>query len=195
MKRTDALDELVDGIRNRDEAAFGAVYRLTASGLVSFAYGMLRDRLSAEDAVQQAFLELTKAAPTLRGNGRSLRSWLYRSVRFTCLDELRRRSRRPETPHDELPDQPVTDEHALVDPDLQAALMALNERQRELVVLRWVVDMTPDEIADVIGSNRAAVYAALGRAQRRLQKLLSSVESPPGTASVSVEAEPQGQAS
>lgn len=191
---TGALDELVDGIRNRDEAAFGTVYRLTASGLVSFAYGMLHDRLAAEDAVQQAFLELTRAAPTLRGDGRSLRSWLYRSVRFSCLDELRRRSRRPETPYDRVPDSAVTDDVDDIDPDLRAALMTLTDNQRELVVLRWVVGMTPEEIAGVVGSNRAAVYAALSRAQRSLQRSLTSVESLGTAASVSVETEPQRHA-
>ena len=190
-----ALDELVDGIRNRDEVAFGDVYRLTASGLASFAYGMLRDRLAAEDSVQQAFLELTRSASTFRGDGRALRSWLYRSVRFTCLDELRRRSRHPETPHESLPEQAVTDDVELVDPQLQAALMALTERQRELVVLRWVVDLAPEDIADVLGTNRAAVYAALARAQRRLRKLLGAVESAPPPASVPVETETRGQTS
>lgn len=190
-----ALDELVDGIRNRDDRAFGAVYRLTASGLASFAYGMLRDRLAAEDAVQQAFLELTKAAADLRGDGRSLRAWLYRSVRFTCLDELRRRSRRPETPTDQLPEQPAIDEIELIDPALQSALLALTERQRELVVLRWVVDLTPEDIADVLGTNRPAVYAALARAQRRLRKLLETVDSTPGATSLPEEGTKRGTTS
>lgn len=63
MSRADeALDDLIDGIRHRSEEAFSAVYRLTADGLASYAFGMLHDRPAAEDAVQQAFLELTRAA-------------------------------------------------------------------------------------------------------------------------------------
>jgi RNA polymerase sigma-70 factor (ECF subfamily) len=187
-RATDALDELVDGVRNRDEAAFGSVYRLTASGLLSFANGMLRDRQAAEDAVQQAFLELTRAAPSLRGDGRSLRAWLYRSVRFTCLDEVRRRSRHPESPRAELPDAGVLDRSDRLDPDLQDALMALKERQRALIVLRHVIDLTPDEIATVLGTNRTAVYAALARAERKLQKLMTTVESAAPPASHTAEA-------
>lgn len=117
----DALDELVDGIRLRSEDSFSAVYALTANGLASYAHGMLRDRLAGEDAVQQAFLELTRAAPTIRGNGRSLRALLYRSVRYTCLDEIRRRTRHPEVATDVVPETGWVNHIDLPDPTLQAA--------------------------------------------------------------------------
>ena len=184
------LDELVEGIRRRSETAFAELYRLTASGLLSFAFGMLRDRAAAEDAVQQAFLELTRAGPGLRGDGRSLRAWLYRSVRFTCLDELRRRRRRPETPTPHLPEvATAAATEADLDPDLRAALMALTERQRAIVLLRHVAGMSGKEVADVVGGHRAAVYAASARAERRLASLLG-VESSPATASSSTTTRP-----
>ncbi len=184
MRRATAeLDELVDGVRERRDDAFSAVYRLTASGLVSYAYGMLRDRSAAEDAVQQAFLELAASAPTLRGDGRSLRAWLYKSVRYSCLDEIRRRDRRPETPSATVPDRAVVDTFPLPDPALQAALLELTERQRSLVVLRHVVGLSGEEAARVVGMPRTAAYAATGRAERRLRKLLGGIESSGAAAS------------
>jgi RNA polymerase sigma-70 factor (ECF subfamily) len=167
----DELDPRVDGIRRRSDAAFRAVYEATADGLASFAYGMLGNRAAAEDAVQQAFLELVNAGASIRGDGRALRVWLYRAVRFSCLDELRRRSRRPETPVERLPES-MPNPEAEVGPDLQAALGKLSDRQRSLVMLRHVVGMSGGEIALVTKSNRSAVYAALGRAERRLRSLL-----------------------
>jgi len=186
-RAVNALDELVDGVRRRSEEDFAALYDLTADGLASYAYGMLRDRLAAEDAVQQAFLELTRAAPTLRGDGRSLRAWLYRSVRFTCLDEIRRRGRRPEVVTDVVPDAGYHDELDLPDPALQAALLTLSERQRSLLVLRHVVGLPAAEVARVLGTNRSAVYAATARAERRLRQLLGGVESETRPASVSMD--------
>jgi len=177
-----ALDEWVDGIRARSEAAFHAVYTSMANDLVSFAIGMLGDRRAAEDAVQQAFLELVKAAPGIRGDGRSLRSWLYRSVRFGCLDELRRRKRRPEIPTDELPEPAHSPPAAEgLDPGLESALSELSDRQRSLVVMRHVVGLSGQEIAKVTRSNRTAVYAALGRAERRLRTLLDADRATPRT--------------
>ena len=186
-RAADALDELVEGVRTRSEEAFSAVYDITANRLASYAYGMLRDRPAAEDAVQQAFLELTRAAPTLRGDGRSLRAWLFRSVRYTCLDEIRRRGRRPEVVTDAVPDRGYEHELDLPDPALQEALLLLSERHRSLLVLRHVVGLPADEVARTMGTNRTAVYAATARAERRFRQLLEGVESDARPASLSVE--------
>ncbi len=178
LSRPKSLDDsLVDGVRERSNAAFSAVYRLVASELLSFANGMLRDRGAAEDVVQQAFLELARAAPTIKGDGRALRAWLFRSVRFGCLDEIRRRERRPEYPSDEVPDTPVALDHHEGDPALLEALQRLSERHRSIIVLRHVVGHTVDEIAAILESNRTAIYAASARAEQRLRKELLRVES------------------
>lgn len=175
MSEYPTLDGLVEGIRQRSDSAFQELYDLTASGLYSYALAMLRERRSAEDAVQQAFLELTRAAATFTGDGRSLRAWLYKSVRFTCLDELRRRSRRPEYPSDHLPDAEDPTSAIVVpalEPALEAALAELTEKERSLIVLKHVVGLSGAEIADAIGVRRGAAYAATRRAERRLQTLM-----------------------
>ena len=169
------LDEIMHGIRSRSEIAFATAYRCTADPLASFANGMVHDPRFAEDAVQQAFLELVQAAPTIKGDGRSLRAWLFRSVRFTCLDELRRRSRRPEHLAAMVPEvgvEPELPSEFDIDPDLSAAMQQLTTKQRTLLILRHVVGMDGNEIADVVGGNRVAVYAAARRAERRLRTLL-----------------------
>lgn len=60
MSEHPQLDAVVDGVRRRSDPAFADLYRLTGDALASFAYSMLGDRWAAEDAVQQAFLELAK---------------------------------------------------------------------------------------------------------------------------------------
>ncbi|MCL1592748.1 MAG: sigma-70 family RNA polymerase sigma factor [Actinomycetia bacterium] len=180
MSEYPELDRLVDGIRRRSDDAFTDVYTLTSGGLASFAYSMLRDRRLAEDAVQQAFLELVRSAHTIKGDGRSLRAWLFKSVRFNCLDEIRRRSRRPESLMAEAPDSSVVaDELELteIDPVLERALAELTERQRTLIALRHVVGLSGAEVATVMEMTRPAAYAATERAERRLRKLIEGVES------------------
>ena len=173
----DELDALPEGVRRLAPGAFDQLYRLLADGLNSFAYSMLRDRGAAEDAVQQAFLELVKAAPTFRGDGRALRAWLYRSVRFRCLDEVRRRTRHPEVPHAEVPDQSSGPSPG-GGSDLEAALSRLTHQQRAVLFLRHVMGMSGHEVATILGTNRAAVFATAARAERRLRELLSD-EGPP----------------
>lgn len=168
------LDEHVDGVRGLSEEAFRAVYLALVDDLVSFAHGMVSDLRTAEDIVQQSFVELVRAAPKLRGGGKALNSWLYRSVRFGCLDEYRRRSRRREVPVEQLPDTPQVHDPLFghLDPDLEEALAGLNKRQRTVILLRHVAGLSGDEIADVIGSTRRAAYAVLARAEARLRSLL-----------------------
>jgi RNA polymerase sigma factor (sigma-70 family) len=173
------LDLIMNGIRARSETAFATAYRQTADPLASFANGMVHDQRFAEDAVQQAFLELVQAAPKIKGDGRSLRAWLFRSVRFTCLDELRRKSRRPEHLAATVPEvgvEPELPPEFDTDPDLAAAMALLTPNQRTILVLRHVIGMDGNEIADVVGGNRVAVYAASRRAERRLRTLLESTD-------------------
>lgn len=176
MSEYPELDAIMNGIRARNEAAFATAYRCTADPLASFANGMVHDRRFAEDAVQQAFLELVKAAPRIKGDGRSLRAWLFRSVRFTCLDELRRRSRHPEHLAARVPEvgvDPGLPPELDTDPDLAAAMSRLTDQQRTVLVLRHVIGMDGNEIAEIIGGNRVAVYATARRAENRLRSLLA----------------------
>lgn len=166
-------DALPEGVRRLEPEAFRALYELHADGLNTFAYSMLRDRSAAEDAVQQAFLELVQAAPTIRGDGRSLRAWLFRSVRFRCLDEIRRRRRRPEVLHAEVPDDLAASMTLQGDTeDLETALAQLTDQQRSVLFLRHVMGMSGHEVAVVLSINRAAVFATAARAERRLRSLL-----------------------
>lgn len=194
MKPNDSnLDTLVPALRRRDPVAFRRLYEELADPLGSFAFGMLRDRGAAEDAVQQAFLEFVKAAPDLRGDGRSVRAWLYRSVRFTCLDEIRRRARRPEDPVDRLPEvgaQSANPIDLMMSAGLEVALSALTPDQRVVILLRHVVGLSGAEIARVVGSNRPAVYAMVARAEASLRRCLQPVESDGPVASEPVKGKP-----
>ena len=166
-------DALPEGVRRLAPEAFRALYELHADGLNTFAYSMLRDRAAAEDAVQQAFLELVQAAPTIRGDGRSLRKSHARSVRFRCLDEIRRRQRRREVLHAEVPDELAASTPLQGDTeDLETALAQLTDQQRSVLFLRHVMGMSGHEVAVVLSINRAAVFATAARAERRLRSLL-----------------------
>ena len=170
------LDGHVDGIRTGAEDDFRAVYEATVDDLVSFAFGMVSDRRTAEDVVQQTFVELVRAAPRIKGDGSALRAWLFRSVRFGCLDEYRRRSRRPEIPHRDLPEHHFEEDHfhEHLEPELEAALESLSKRHRTAVLLRHVAGLSGEEIADVLGTSTKAAYSVVARAEERLRRALDT---------------------
>ena len=67
-----------------------------------------------------------------------------------------------------MPDRGFEDDFDDGDPELAAALARINDRHRAILVLRHVIGLSFDEIAQVLGTNRTAVYAASARAERRL---------------------------
>jgi RNA polymerase sigma factor (sigma-70 family) len=89
------MDErlLLQDARNGDLEAFNRLVLVYQNHAYSFAYRMLGEAEGAADAAQQAFLSAYRHLNEMRGE--SFRSWLLRIVANACLDELRRRKRRP----------------------------------------------------------------------------------------------------
>lgn len=179
------LDDLVAGLRSGDPRAFHRCYQLTADLLASIALGMLGDPHDAEDTVQDAFLALTRRAAQISGDGRSVRAWLVTAVRNAAIDRLRARGRRRERPVADLPERRDPDGLPAdlgLDPPLARALERLTDRQRTALLLRHVAGMSGDEIAEILGGNRDAIYALIARAERSLRRHLQD-ELPVGSRS------------
>jgi RNA polymerase sigma-70 factor (ECF subfamily) len=89
------MDErlLLEDARGGDLEAFNRLVLNYQNHAYSFAYRMLGEAEGAADAAQQAFLSAYRHLHEIRGE--SFRSWLLRIVANACLDELRRRKRRP----------------------------------------------------------------------------------------------------
>ena len=83
--------ELVGRARRGDREAYEALARASADRLYAIAWQITRDRDRADDAVQQALVEIWRDLPSLRDASR-FDSWTYRLVTNACLQELRRRA-------------------------------------------------------------------------------------------------------
>jgi len=73
-----------------DRAAFGAIYDRYADRLHDFCIGMVRDRDSAADCVQEVFCTVADRLPQLR-DANKLRPWLYAIARNEALSQIRKR--------------------------------------------------------------------------------------------------------
>jgi len=170
------LDVLVAGVAAKETAAFGGLYSLMADRLFAFAYRMLDDHHEAEDTVQQAFLELARAGDP-PDSGRSLEAWLFTSIRYTCLDILRARVRRPAIPTDHVPETDHEDQYEFgLDAVLESALSSLTAQQQAVLHLKHIEGLDGEGIAEILGITRMAVYASAARAERRLRQLLHRTE-------------------
>lgn len=169
---TGQIDALMPGLKAGRAEDYNRLHALIADRLFRGAYRLLEDRQEAEDAVQEAFLELIRAGCP-PDEGRSLEAWLHTSIRFTCADQFRRRQRRPASPRADVPDSSDEDEYWLgYDPELERALAELTPMQRLVIQLKHVEGLDGQSIAEVAGISRGAVYATAARAERRLGRLL-----------------------
>jgi len=141
------------------------------------AYRMLGSMSEADDAVQDAWLRLSRADTTDVTN---LRGWLTTVVSRICLDHLRsRKSRREESLEVHVPDPVIT--RLDVDPEaateqadavtlaLLVVLDALNPRERMAFVLHDMFGVPFDEIGEIVGSTPAAATQMASRARRRVR--------------------------
>jgi RNA polymerase sigma-70 factor (ECF subfamily) len=151
--------------------------------LRAIAFRMLGSSTEADDAVQEAWLRLSRSDVTGVGN---LTGWLTTVVARVCLDMLRSRKARREEPLDlESPDALLEDEgdaeHDLVIADslglaLLLVLETLTPAERVAFVLHDMFDVSFDEIAHIVDRSPVAARQLASRARRRVQGA-SSTES------------------
>ena len=147
------------------------------SRLRAVAYRMLGSMNEAEDAVQEAWLRLSRSDAS---SIESIEAWLTTVVAHVCLDILRaRKSRREETIDDH--DSKSENRPAASDPEREALLAdsvglallvildRLNPAERLAFVLHDMFAVGFDEIASIIGRSATAVRQLASRARRRVQ--------------------------
>ena len=106
------------------------------------------DASAAEDAAQEAVLRAWQAFPRLRDESQ-LRSWFQRIVANVCNDHMRRRRLVAFAPLTDPPPEPADPFRSSLDRiALGRALATLTLEQRAVVVLRYLLDLTNEEIAD-----------------------------------------------
>jgi RNA polymerase sigma-70 factor (ECF subfamily) len=122
------------------------------------------DRAAAEDIAQEAFLAALRALPRFDLR-RPLRPWLHRIVVNRAIDFARARALRAEVGEDAAgePAAPPVPAGPALDEDVAAALLELSVDHRAVVVLRYVLDFTPGEIAALLDLPRGTVNSRLRR--------------------------------
>ncbi len=142
--------------------------------LQAVAYRLLGSATEADDAVQEAWLRLSRSDTSEVEN---LSGWLTTVVSRLCLDMLRsRRTRREEPlgPGDEvIPDVADPEREAMLAESVGVAMLAVLERlapaERVAFVLHDVFGVSFDEIADIVGRSPVAARQLASRARRRVQ--------------------------
>ena len=170
--------DLVAAAKDGDRVAFDELVRLTYAATYTLAYRLTGDEDDARDVVQEAYLRAYRGLRRFRGDAQ-FSTWLYRITANCAATHMGRRARHR---HDELDDSlPVADDRPDHDPQLradaedlhgrlQAALAALPDRLRAVVVLRDVYDLPHESIAAELGISESAAKVRLHRARHKLRE-------------------------
>ena len=160
-----------------DGAAAGWLNERLTPRVFAHAQRMLDDRAEAEDVTQEAMLRLFRQAPDWQPGGARITTWLFRVTANLCIDRLRKRRTVALEAVPEPEDGAVSAAERLQERSradaLQAALMALPERQRQAVVLRHLEEFANPEIAEVMDIGVEAVESLIARGKRALTAALA----------------------
>jgi RNA polymerase sigma-70 factor, ECF subfamily len=150
----DHMDEplLLEHARQGDLDAFNRLVLAYQNQAYSLAYRILGETEPAADAAQQAFLSAFRHLAELRGA--SFRSWLLRIVANACMDELRRRKRKPAVSleamtEDEEGNDRTESLRVLADPAESPEAAAVRSDLRSLLE-ECLARLTPDARATVL---------------------------------------------
>ena len=138
----------------------------------SIAYNHLGNVSDAEDAVQETFLKIHRAAATYSGEA-SFSTWLYRILVNTCYDLLRKRKRRgEESAADDLlfldRAAPSVDDTKRI--TLRKLLAGLPEQRRSVFTLFEIEGLSHAEIAEILGISEGNSKWILFATKKQLQQ-------------------------
>ncbi|MEL7207746.1 MAG: RNA polymerase sigma factor [Actinomycetota bacterium] len=187
---------LVAAAQDGDPAALDALLRRHHDRIHAICRRLAGNEADARDATQEALLAVVRGLDRFDGRAR-FTTWLYRVTTNACLDELRRRKRRP---------VPVDDDNQALDrpgeragPGVAAsvtdrlvideALQQIAPEFRACVVLRDLCELDYAEIAQVLDLRPGTVRSRISRGRAALAQVLAEPDADPGnqTGSVSVE--------
>jgi RNA polymerase sigma-70 factor, ECF subfamily len=162
-----------------DREALRFLYVSYSHNIYGYVRSIVRDDHEAEDVTQHVFAKLMTTIGKYDDRGVPFFAWLLRMARNVAIDHLRANR---VTPTETLPDGGSDSDSDIGQVHtVREALAALPEEQREVVVLRHVIGLTPGEIADRLGRTESSIHGLHHRGRRALQRELVALETSPST--------------
>jgi RNA polymerase sigma-70 factor (ECF subfamily) len=178
--------DLVVGAQQGDERAFESLTEANHSRLYGVAYGILGDSHLAEDATQQAFIDIWRHIRRLRDPSK-FEAWSYRLLVNACYDEAKRQPKWASDSEMQAADEPLAVDafSSVVDrEELSRGFASLSVEHRAVLVLHYLLDMTTEQVAEALDIPRKTVYSRLKRAMASLRAALEADTRPASPAQV-----------
>lgn len=178
-------ENLAVAVHRREPGAFERMIDRFETPLFGYAHGILQNTFDAQEVVQDAMMRahraLTKQYDEARCAALLLRPWLFKTVRNLSLNRRRSKTRALEQPLESFDDGRIG---PFVSPEskdlekreeadmLRAAMALLPVEARELIVLRFMEEMSYGDIARTVGGTEAALRGKVFRSLKLLREAL-----------------------
>lgn len=174
----EAIARAVRAAKAGDMDAVRFLYVRYKDNVYGYVLSIVREPGAAEDITQQVFMKLMSAIHKYEPRAVPFMAWILRVARNVAIDHLRQRR------------SVTTDEVAELSCDgyepgrerrwgLESALKTLPEDQRDVVVLRHLVGLTPGEIAERMGRSESSIHGLHHRGRQALKRELIKIDCTP----------------
>ncbi|NGP43672.1 RNA polymerase sigma factor SigX [Bacillaceae bacterium SIJ1] len=166
---------------------FQELYDKYHTDLFTFLVYMVKNREQAEDLVQEVYIKVLRSYDSFEGKS-SEKTWLFSIAKHVAIDWLRSQKRKKEHSGDsfewataQLQQQPspedMPEEHALLMEDIRwlyECLDQCNEKQKTVLVLRYIQSLSIAETAEILDWSESKVKTTQHRAIKKLQRLMNA---------------------
>jgi RNA polymerase sigma-70 factor (ECF subfamily) len=175
---TNLTREAIARAKEGDPEGLHYLYVRYADDVLRFITGLVRDHHEAEDITQNVFAKLMTAIVKYEERAVPFDAWILRVARNAALDHLRAKRA---IPSEEVRLTDTGAAQTAVDRGraLRQALEDLPEDQREVLVLRHIVGLSPVEIADTLDKSESSVHGLHHRGRRSLRANLTELGAGP----------------
>ncbi|MCL6471782.1 MAG: RNA polymerase sigma factor [Firmicutes bacterium] len=182
MDNNEHLKQLVERAKNYDSEAFGQLYDMYFDKVFGYAYYKVGNRYEAEDIAEQVFLRALESISGFEWRGIPFSAWLfriasnlvvdyYRSNKYKMVDIGEEADLALDDSHD--PEHTVLKE--LDRKEVVSAIRSLTDEQQQVIILRFIVGLSNEEVAKAINKNIGAVKALQHRAIGALGRILDGI--------------------
>jgi RNA polymerase sigma-70 factor (ECF subfamily) len=174
----EAITQAVTAAKAGDMEAIRFLYLRYKDNVYGYVLSIVREPHEAEDATQQVFMKLISAIHKYEPRTVPFTAWILRVARNIAIDHLRQRRT---VPCEEVfePNRQTDESSREYRWGLEVALDTLPEDQRDVVMLRHLVGLTPGEIATRMGRTESSIHGLHHRGRLALRRELADMDCAP----------------
>ena len=173
------ISQAVARAKQGDREAVRFLYLQYADNVYGYVRSIVRDEHEAEDVTQQVFAKLITVIGKYEERDVSFSAWILRVSRNVAVDHMRRRRAIPCEEVRELEPGAGDDASRSRSLMLKNALAALPEEQREVIILRHLVGLSPGEIAGRLGRTEPSIHGLHHRGRGAVRTALTEMQCGP----------------